>query len=407
MWIQYLFRLRQIILIIIVTLFSSVLYGQNNLSSSVSLYFHQGGDVILDNEYLSELDSLITDMQRDTLVAISHIDVVSYSSPEGSLRRNVELTYLRGDAVKEYLTNRLSIPDSLITTTSGGVGWGKLDSLVVSENLPYAHEVRAIISANSPLSREKLLVDMDGGVPYRELFRYIYPQLRSSEVTIYSTRREVVAPKVEVVIPIVDTEQVTPIESRAAEITTEVKPLIAIKTNLLFDILTLINVEVEIPIRERWSVAGEFIFPWWVMDNHKEDSRRNRLQLLNGNLEGRYWWGDRESRPILTGWFTGLYTGVGSYDIEYDATGYQGEFFIAAGLSGGYAHMINKARNLRLEYSVGVGYLATDYRRYEAEYCHNGVWHAVKQSSGHYSWFGPTRAKISLSWLINYNLKKR
>jgi len=41
-----------------------------------------------------------------------------------------------------------------------------------------------------------------------------------------------------------------------------IRPL-AIKTNLLFDLATILNVEVELPLAPNWSVAGEWIFPWW------------------------------------------------------------------------------------------------------------------------------------------------
>lgn len=186
----------------------------------------------------------------------------------------------------------------------------------------------------------------------------------------------------------------------------DMRLLLALKTNLLFDALSAINFEVEVPIRDQWSVAAELICPWWTMDNHKASSKRNRLQLINGNLEGRYWWGDRSVQPQLTGWFTGLYTGVGSYDLERHKKGYQGEFFIAAGASGGYAHTINRRGNLRMEYSLGIGYMATNYRYYEAEFCENNQWHAVEKRRGRYSWFGPTRAKVSLSWLIDCKIKR-
>ncbi len=398
MWIQILFRPKYTLLVTILTLFSTLLHGQEN-GSSVKLLFNQGKDVILKTEQLNELDSLIGAITHDSLTSISRIEIVGYGSPEGSIERNEELAMLRAEAAKSYITNSKVIPDSLITATSGGVAWSELEQIIERERLPYADAVRQIISDTSPPNRDSRLQAMDRGIPYREMYKYIFPELRSAEVTIYYNRAE------EITIEEFVTEVFTPLTP--SEPTIETKPLFAIKTNLLFDLLTLINVEIEIPIRRRWSITGEFIFPWWVMDNHEADSKRNRLQLLNGNLEGRYWFGERESRPILTGWFAGLYAGGGSFDFEHHAKGYQGEFFIASGLSGGYAHTINRAETLRLEYSIGVGYLATDYRYYEAEYCYNEVWHAVKKRDGRYHWFGPTKAKVSLSWLINYNAKKR
>ncbi len=179
--------------------------------------------------------------------------------------------------------------------------------------------------------------------------------------------------------------------------------LFALKTNLLFDALTAINFELEIPINQNWSIAGEVIFPWWTMDNHKESSRRNRLQLLNGNLEAKYWWGERSTLPLLTGWFAGAYSGIGTYDFEYNARGYQGDILFSCGVSGGYAHAINRDGSLRLEYSVGVGYMTSFYHYYEAEFCINNHWHAVEMRNGRNKWFGPSRAKVSLAWLIDYN----
>ncbi len=184
--------------------------------------------------------------------------------------------------------------------------------------------------------------------------------------------------------------------------------LFALKTNLLFDAFTAINLELEIPINQRWSVAGEFIFPWWTINNNNEDSRRNRFQLINGNIEAKYWWESRYARPqpLLTGWFTGVYAGAGTYDFEHNARGYQGDALFLCGISGGYAHTINRDGNLRLEYTIGVGYLTSFYHYYEAEFCANNHWHAVEIRNGRNKWFGPTRAKVSLSWLIDYNIKR-
>ena len=173
---------------------------------------------------------------------------------------------------------------------------------------------------------------------------------------------------------------------------------LAAKTNLLFDAASALNVEVEIPIGQQWSVAGEWIFPWWLWER-----KQVCLQVLSGNLEGRYWWGERQEKSPLTGWFTGLYTGAGLYDLEWKTKGYQGEFFIAAGLSGGYAHPITKSGNLRMEYALGIGFMQTKYREYTPR---NGGEILAWQKDGRYSWFGPTRAKVSLVWMIDFKNKK-
>ncbi len=190
-------------------------------------------------------------------------------------------------------------------------------------------------------------------------------------------------------------------------------PILAVKTNLLFDIATVINFEAEVPIGERWSVAGEWIFPWWTTcgdsSNNWQSSKystRNTLEILSATLEGRYWFGDRSEQLVMTGWYAGIYTSGGVYDLEYDAVGYQGEFFVAAGLSGGYAHTVNKSGSLRMEYSLGFGYLKTDYKRYEEHWGINDQWHTVRDVSGNYRWIGPTRARVSLVWMLNRKANK-
>lgn len=153
------------------------------------------------------------------------------------------------------------------------------------------------------------------------------------------------------------------------------------------------NIELEVPIGKRWSLNGEYMFPWWLINDD-----RYCLQVLMGGLEVRYWPGRRN---VLTGHFLGLYAGGGKYDLQWDKNGYQGEFFIAAGVSYGYAHSI--ARNLRLEYNIGIGMLRTDYRHYHSRDNHQTL---LWQENGEYTWLGPTKLKISLVWLITGKNKK-
>ena len=177
------------------------------------------------------------------------------------------------------------------------------------------------------------------------------------------------------------------------------RPLLALKTNLLFDAALMPNVEIEVPVGKRWSVNGEYAFPWWQFDRGKYC-----MQVLMGGLEGRYWLGSRKSREdreVLTGHFLGLYAGGGKYDLQWGEKGYQGEFFIAAGVSYGWATRI--ARHLHLEFNIGIGLLRTDSRHYHARDNYQTL---LWQENGKYTWFGPTKAKISLVWLLNRRVKK-
>ncbi len=412
MLINSFFKIKMFVCLLLCLVVGGALYGQSD-STTIKIYFKQGRDVVNSGRNLYKLDYLIDSIHRDTLTSIKCIVVESYTSPEGTMAINKRLSQARGESVRRHLTDDLGVADSLIVVKPMGVAWSELDRLAHCQQLTCAADVRAVIASFDEVYRNAELKRLDRGAMYEYLFSNVYPLLRRADVTVRANRRKVLPIKEVWIAPQIDEDEpVTEIFYEEVEEVDlyesyEQRPLFAIKTNLLFDLFTLVNIELEVPIKRRWSVAGEFVSPWWTMDNHKADSRRNRVQLQNWNLEGRYWWGERESRPILTGWFTGLYSGVGLYDLEWRAKGYQGEFFIALGLSGGYAHTINRAKSLRMEYSLGVGYMRTNYKYYHAEFCSNHCWHAIEQRSGRYTWFGPTRAKVSLSWLIDCKSNRR
>lgn len=180
---------------------------------------------------------------------------------------------------------------------------------------------------------------------------------------------------------------------------------IAFKTNLLYDAATLINAEIELPLSRHLSLTADFLFPWWL-----SEKRQRAVQINAADLEVRYWIQPTRRLPLsssngnsLTGWFTGLYAGAGLYDLEWDRVGVQGEFFIAAGVSGGYA--LSLSRNFNLECSLGLGYLRTRYREYDATQDAAGEWHLIKQQKGDFSWIGPTKAKISIVWYPHFKKK--
>ena len=298
-----------------------------------------------------------------------------------------------------------------IITTASVTSWSEVDELIKDDyKIPRRDRVIDILntSTNQGAISWKLKQIGDG-----ETWRYIkhnyLPYLRSYAFSIQAIKQKAIAKKsisnkVETT-PSVNDQKVllAPISRVTVRILpgVERKDLFALKTNLLFDAVSLINVEVEVPIGDRWSIAGEWIFPWWVWDNGKANSKRNRLQLLNGNLEGRYWFGNRNERPQLTGWFAGVYVGAGLYDLERNKEGVQGEFFVMGGLSGGYAHTINRSGSLRMEYSLGIGYISTNYSKYTACFNANDKWNAIPKEHGTSFYVGPTKAKVSLVWMLN------
>lgn len=186
---------------------------------------------------------------------------------------------------------------------------------------------------------------------------------------------------------------ISPLYGRCSDSHNHTKPLIAIKSNMLFNLIGIPNVEVEVSLGSKWSINSEFQSAWWVNKKHN----RFAFQLLSGGVEGRYWFCNKPYGRIMTGHFAGLHVGGGVYDIQLKKTqGYRGDFYFMGGLSYGYTMpVINE--NFALEFSLGLGFMLTDYKKYET--VENGTILAYRYD-GRYYWFGPTKAKISFVWRI-------
>lgn len=361
---------------------------------------------------LRHLNELLTD--RQLCARIDSIHILSFTSPDGNRAYNDRLARQRSIAVKGYLVWKYPHLDQYrIHPRPQGENWRELRQLIESDkNLPDREEVLQIIDCTPDYERCKwLLKRLDGGRPYQYLARHILPLLRNASVCVVYFHEPVPGMTLEMMAGIPyesELPPVTPVETTDIASMTSIRMetrqrrlAVAVKTNLLFDAALMPNIEIEVPIgsNNRWSVNGEWMFPWWLFDKDKYC-----VQVLMGGLEGRYWLGsrkNRQQREVLTGHFLGLYAGGGKYDLQWDDNGYQGEFFIAAGVSYGWATRI--ARNLHLEFNIGIGLLRTDYRHYHARDNYQTL---LWQENGRYTWFGPTKAKISLVWLLNRKVKK-
>lgn len=173
----------------------------------------------------------------------------------------------------------------------------------------------------------------------------------------------------------------------------------AIKTNLLYDAVSALNVAIEAPIGERWSVVADWVAPWW-----SDYDKQLYIQLMQGSIEGRYWFGDREDKLQLTGWFAGLSAGGGVYDFMFnERKGIQGEFQVYSAVAG-YAHPINKSGTLRMEYELGLGWLNTEY----VKYWWDGFDYTLVAPSPQTwvtNWYGPTKLQVSLVYYLKIRSK--
>ncbi len=168
-------------------------------------------------------------------------------------------------------------------------------------------------------------------------------------------------------------------------------PLIAVKTNLLDDATTSINLGLEVRLSDQWTLHLPVSYnPWSFSDN-------KQWRHLTFVPEARYW-----SAESFNGHFLGIhgiysYFNAGNVDMplgiwpELKDYRYEGSLY-GAGVSYGYQWILGK--HWGLEATLGMGYFYADYKQYDCATCGQEVDRDYK----HY--FGPTKAGISMLFFI-------
>ena len=164
---------------------------------------------------------------------------------------------------------------------------------------------------------------------------------------------------------------------------------VALRTNMLYDVVVAPNIGLEARIADKWSVAASGVYGW--MDG---SPCYDNIRVVAGDAELRYW---LTGNAMRQGLHIGAYGAVYRYDFLFNGKGEEAKANWGAGLTCGYALSIGS--HFSLDFSVGIGYMGGKYQAYEVSddiYRHN-VWTADKIR--HY--IGPTKAEISLVWHVS------
>jgi len=343
---------------------------------------------------------------------IDSITIYSYASPEGPYALNKRLAAERGKTAKEYLLKHFPterhLSDSLIIINPTAENWQGLRDKVYYQ-YPYdeMEDVLALLDRTdiSDERRKVLLKRLNYGKPWVYILKNIMPELRyATWVSVW--KRIQVDQVVEAPADLrVDFPKMTQPVLRTIPLPPPVMEeekdtfSLAVKTNLLYDAITALNVEIEVPVGNHWSVMVEDVFPWW------ETGNKYCLQLWEMGVEGRYWFSNnRWHSQKLNGHFVGAYVMSGKYDLQWDYDlCYQGEFW-STGLTYGYTKPIGKYFNL--EFSLSLGYLSTGYCHYLPSPDYSEL---VKDpyKQGRLGYFGPTKIKVSLVFPVNIQWSKK
>lgn len=411
-------------------------------------------DTSLFNNLISakNLKSFFNEIKNSTTVSIKKIEISSSASMEGDVISNKRLNQKRNETVKNILIEMSGIADSLIVCIDKGVAWDELRAAVDTSHMQYKEEVLFIID-NQPEetwkdgalvdSRNKHLMELRSGNPYRYMSKVFFPYFRYTKIKIIYTgelsysetednnqnsitgnsvshegkknesslvieierdsadiarSREIadslatvqqqkkqepeeVNDKIE---PTLSEEQkpIVPIE-----ISEKTVPDLAFKTNALLLGAGVANLGAEVRLADKFSLDFPVIYSPYTIKNDY------RLRLLGFQPEFRFWFKNFTQGHFigLTGNFAWFNVSM-SNDNRYQDT--NDRPLMGVGISYGYSWKIRPA--LALEFTAGAGYANIHYDVFY------NIKNGIRYDSGVKNYWGLTKAGISIVYILDF-----
>lgn len=275
--------------------------------------------------FIEQLDSV----DRKFIVKPLGLSVTSSTSPEGGLEANRQLSSLRAYSLLDYLGSRSEVFRAIASSV-------KCDVKELTTN----HRLGKVLQADYPALR------------YARLDLHLTGEPKDKPMVKADSLEDVVA------LPVVDRKEevdtVVVLPPRV-DFTVVKQPILFVKTNLLYDLGTLVNLSVEVPVAKKWTVEATLVNPWW-----RKKSKCMTIHLRHVAITPRYYF--KETAESYTSFFAGLTFGSGIYDFQWwTRKGEQGTFWHVSPTFG-YSHHI--AKRWKMEYSASLGYLQVKRNKY-------------------------------------------
>lgn len=397
-------RFRHILFVLIILL-RGIPSTCQEISDSLRIHFQQSKSLFNESVagnsmFYGSLADLLEMAKRKDIEIVS-VKLYGAASPEGGIDYNKGLSKRRADRIASYIAE---VGGGRISPEVVAVGrdWSGLYALAVDDcELPSREATLDLLCRlampNDKESEDRMFAQLkvlDGGKPYRYMYSRLFPELRKAGVKVVAVYR---------IDDLVSDGRVSPLETSFAEpngisisakgdVMQEVrkKPwYVGVKTNMLYDAMLVPNGGLEIYLGKNWSIDAYWMYAWW-----KSDRVHNYWRTYGGDVELRKWLGSAARRKPLTGHHIGAYAQIVTYDFELGGRGYLADrWSYAAGVSYGYSLPV--AKRLNIDFSMGLGYMGGEYKEYLPQDGHY-VWQSTKRRH----WIGPTKAEISLVWLI-------
>lgn len=139
------------------------------------------------NYELNKVDNILRPLStRDKDYQLIEASIKGYASPEATYDYNLRLSERRAYYFKDYIMNRYKLNGLNKFWTKGmGEDWIGLREAVEKSNMNYKKDITNIIDNIDIFSgREKQLMDLYGGQPYKYMLKHLFPPLRRMEMVI-------------------------------------------------------------------------------------------------------------------------------------------------------------------------------------------------------------------------------
>lgn len=406
---------------------------------------------LMDNaKALNDAVDFFSKVNNSQDVKIKEVIILSSASMEGDVISNRILLEKRNATARQVISDLYNIPDSLITCINAGVAWEELRDSVEKSDIQYKEQILYILDTQPEEvwrdgtlvdSRNKHLMDLKGGRPYKEMQKIFFPFYRYSKIkVVYSGDLEKDQSQQYVsteenpdygdgmymvgqdgVLQAKDT--VVAEDTRAAEDTlaagdigqqkdsvavaqqypdaekevrdsssaTSKTPILAFKTNALYLLAGVANAGVEARLADRFSFDMPVVFsPYTIKNNY-------RVRALALQPEFRFWF-----KEFTDGHFVGINGNFAWFNVALSNNNrYQdpNRPLMGASISYGYAWKILPC--LSLEFTVSAGYANIHYDVFY------NVENGIQYNSGVKNYWGLTKAGINLVYIININQRGR
>lgn len=349
--------------------------------------WHIKPDFSENSKNLKAITDLLETVESDSTLIIDELSFYGAASPDGGNRINNPLSEKRMNALRSWVMEQTTLPDSIVTSRRSEVPWNTFREMLSKSDWQWAGRVLEVINEGNDSDaatvdrRLKNLRYMDAGRVWRVLCRDYFPRLRMAYVVFVNVRRvesepaveAVEAPKPEIIEQVPPAEPVEAAPAASTEPETESAPASCfgqwyLRTNLPAWGMAMTNISGEYQFACRWSVGLSLYYSAW---NYAKVTRKFRL--FSFRPEVRYYFRDGGN-----GLFLDAHLAMTSFNFAFNGGKWRYQDrggkhpALGGGIGIGYRLPLSRDGRWRAEAAVGAGIYHLDYDKFHNR--DNGSW---------------------------------